>query len=270
MDPWLIVGLGNPGAKYALNRHNIGAIVVAELAAAAGAKLAAHKSRALVAQIRLGVLPGGLPGPSVVLAAPQTFMNLSGGAVAAVSAFYSIPIERIIAVDLFPEALERLRGILAGDWPDLLNRLETSGNADAAVRQADIVCTATTSKTPVFADASIRPGTHVNAVGAYTPEMQELPAGLVMRATVTVDAVEPALAEAGDLIIPLQQGLVDVGHFSRELGMVVAGTVPGRRDDAEVTLFKSVGNAVQDVVVARRAYDRATAGGTGTPLDLGA
>ncbi|MBA3415618.1 MAG: ornithine cyclodeaminase [Chloroflexia bacterium] len=180
------------------------------------------------------------------------------------------PIERIIAVDLFPEALERLRGILAGDWPDLLNRLETSGNADAAVRQADIVCTATTSKTPVFADASIRPGTHVNAVGAYTPEMQELPAGLVMRATVTVDAVEPALAEAGDLIIPLQQGLVDVGHFSRELGMVVAGTVPGRRDDAEVTLFKSVGNAVQDVVVARRAYDRATAGGTGTPLDLGA
>ncbi len=98
MDPWLIVGLGNPGAKYALNRHNIGAMVVAELAAAAGAKLAAHKSRALVAQIRLGVLPGGLPGPSVVLAAPQTFMNVSGGPVAAVSAFYSIPIERIIVV----------------------------------------------------------------------------------------------------------------------------------------------------------------------------
>ena len=179
------------------------------------------------------------------------------------------PIERIIAVDLFPEALERLRGILARDWPDVLDRLETSTDADAAVRQADIVCTATTSKRPVFDDASVRPGTHVNAVGAYTPEMQELPAGLVVRATVTVDAVEPALAEAGDFIIPLEQGLVDRGHFSRELGMVAAGTVPGRRDDAEVTLFKSVGNAVQDVVVARRAYERASADGTGTSLDLG-
>ena len=179
------------------------------------------------------------------------------------------PIERIIAVDLFPEALERLRGILARDWPDVLDRLETSTDADAAVRQADIVCTATTSKRPVFDDASVRPGTHVNAVGAYTPEMQELPAGLVVRATVTVDAVEPALAEAGDFIIPLEQGLVDRGHFSRELGMVAVGNVPGRRDDAEVTLFKSVGNAVQDVVVARRAYERASTDGTGTSLDLG-
>jgi ornithine cyclodeaminase/alanine dehydrogenase-like protein (mu-crystallin family) len=180
------------------------------------------------------------------------------------------PIDRIIAVDLFPEALDRLRGILARDWPEVLDRLETSNDANAAVREADVVCTATTSKKPVFDDANLRPGTHVNAVGAYTPEMQELPAGLVKRATVTVDAVEPALAEAGDLIIPLEQGIVDRGHFSRELGMVVAGTVPGRQSDDELTLFKSVGNAVQDVVVARRAYDRARADGTGTEFDLGA
>jgi alanine dehydrogenase len=178
------------------------------------------------------------------------------------------PIERIIAVDLFPEALERLKGILARDWPDVLDRLETATDADAAVREADIVCTATTSKRPVFDAANIRPGTHVNAVGAYTPEMQELPADLVVRATVTVDAVEPALAEAGDLIIPLEQGLVDRDHFARELGMVVAGTVPARAGDDEVTLFKSVGNAVQDVVVARRAYDRARETAAGTEVDL--
>lgn len=179
------------------------------------------------------------------------------------------PIERIVAVDRDEAAFARLRDILGRDWPDLLPRLETTTDAAAAVRDADVVCTATTSRTPVFDDADLRPGSHVNAVGAYTPEMQELPAATVARATVVVDAVEAALAEAGDLIVPLRDGLVDRGHFARELGMVAAGTAPGRTSDDEVTLFKSVGNAVQDVVVARRAFDRARATEAGTTIELG-
>jgi len=179
------------------------------------------------------------------------------------------PIERVIAVDVGEAALERLRQSVARDWPDLLDRLETTMDAASAVRQADVVCTATTSRTPVFDDADLRAGTHVNAVGAYTPEMQELPAATVARASVTVDAVEAALAEAGDLIVPLRDGLVDRDHFARELGMLVAGTATGRADPAEITLFKSVGNAVQDVVVARRAVDRARESGAGTEIDLG-
>jgi len=178
------------------------------------------------------------------------------------------PIERVIAVDRDEAAFGRLRERLALDWIDLLPRLETTTDAGAAVRAADVVCTATTSRTPVFADADLRPGSHVNAVGAYTPEMQELPAATVARATVVVDAAEAALAEAGDLIIPLRDGLVDRDHVSRELGMVAAGTAPGRTRDDEVTLFKSVGNAVQDVVVARRTVDRAREAGMGTALDL--
>jgi alanine dehydrogenase len=179
------------------------------------------------------------------------------------------PIERVIAVDVFPAALDRLRGILEGDWPEVLNRVEYSTDASAAVRQADVICTATTSRTPVFDAADVRPGTHVNAVGAYTPEMQELPADLVASATVVLDAVEAALAEAGDLIIPLNEGKVERGRFGRELGQIAAGTAPGRTSDAEVTLFKSVGNAVQDVVVGRRVYDRALAEGAGIVFDLG-
>jgi ornithine cyclodeaminase/alanine dehydrogenase-like protein (mu-crystallin family) len=179
------------------------------------------------------------------------------------------PIERIIAVDRDEAAFDRLRQALDRDWPDLRDRVETTTDAAAAVSQADVVCTATTSRTPVFDDADVRPGTHINAVGAYTPEMQELPAATVARATVVVDAVEAVLAEAGDLIIPLRDGLIDRGHIGRELGMAAAGTAPGRTRDDEITLFKSVGNAVQDVVVGRRAVERARETGVGTVIGLG-
>ena len=178
------------------------------------------------------------------------------------------PIERVIAVDVDEQALERLRAAMARDWPELVDRLETTTDASAAVRQADIVCTATTSRTPVFRDADLKAGTHVSGVGAYTPEMQEIPPETVARATVVVDAVDAALAEAGDLIIPLNEGRVTRDHFQRELGMLVSGQVPGRTSPAEITLFKSVGNAVQDVVVAKRAVDRARERGIGMEIDL--
>jgi alanine dehydrogenase len=178
------------------------------------------------------------------------------------------PIERVIAVDVNEEALRRLRETMAREWPEFADRLETTSDAASAVRQADIICTATTSHTPVFDDADVRPGTHVSAVGAYTPEMQELPAETIARATVVVDAVDAALAEAGDLIIPLREGRITRDHVTRELGMVASGAAPGRMSADEVTLFKSVGNAVQDVVVAKRAVERARERGVGTEIAL--
>lgn len=178
------------------------------------------------------------------------------------------PIERVIAVDISDAALERLREGLRQDWPELLDRVEVSTNAANAVRQADIVCTATTSRTPVFADSDLRPGAHVSGVGAYTPLMQEVPAETVVRATVVVDALDAALEEGGDLIIPLNQGLVTRDHFTRELGMLVNGSATGRTSRNEITFFKSVGNAVQDVVVAKRAVERARETGIGIEIDL--
>jgi ornithine cyclodeaminase/alanine dehydrogenase-like protein (mu-crystallin family) len=178
------------------------------------------------------------------------------------------PIERVIAVDIDEGSLSRLRQTIARDWPSIGERLETTTDAAAAVREADIVCAATTSHSPVFRDEDVRPGTHVSGVGAYTPEMQELPAETVARATVVVDAIDAALAEGGDLIIPLANGLVKREHFSRELGMLVNGTALGRTSSEEITLFKSVGNAVQDIVVAKRAVDRARELGIGAEIDL--
>lgn len=95
-DSWLVVGLGNPGAQYAGTRHNIGHVVVDALAR--GQSFKAHRSQAHVCEMRLGVLPGGGPGPRVVLAKPTTYMNVSGGPVASLSRNYDIPVERVIVV----------------------------------------------------------------------------------------------------------------------------------------------------------------------------
>ncbi len=119
-----------------------------------------------------------------------------------------------------------------------------------AVRRADVICTATTSCEPVFDDGDVRPGAHINAVGAYTPQMQEIPAETVLRAKVVIDHHEASLAEAGDLLIPLQQGLMTEEHIYAELGEIAAGRKPGRETEEEITLFKSVGVAVQDVAAA--------------------
>ncbi|XVX19521.1 aminoacyl-tRNA hydrolase [Actinomycetota bacterium] len=97
-DTWLVVGLGNPGPRYAGNRHNIGAMVVQELAAQAGTTLRSHKARAAAAQIRLGTLPGGAPGPSTVLAWPNCYMNESGGPVSALLKFFSTDPEHLVVV----------------------------------------------------------------------------------------------------------------------------------------------------------------------------
>jgi len=95
---WLVVGLGNPGPAYAGNRHNIGQMVTSELARRGSASFSAHRARARVADLRLGVLPGGAPGPHVVLAEPLTYMNVSGGPVAGLLKYVDVPVERIIVV----------------------------------------------------------------------------------------------------------------------------------------------------------------------------
>jgi PTH1 family peptidyl-tRNA hydrolase len=96
-DTWLVIGLGNPGPRYAGNRHNVGALVARELASRAGATLTAHKARAHAAQAHHGT-PGSAPGPSVVIAVPSCYMNESGGSVAGLAKFYSVPPDRIVVI----------------------------------------------------------------------------------------------------------------------------------------------------------------------------
>ena len=132
-----------------------------------------------------------------------------------------------------------------------------------ALASADIVSTATTSATPVFRDMDLAPGAHVNAIGAYTPETREIPEETVARALVVVDQREACMAEAGDVLIPLKRGLIGPDHVAAELGELLAGTKPGRASLEQITLFKTVGLAVQDVAAAWMAYETAQEMGLG-------
>ncbi len=146
--------------------------------------------------------------------------------------------------------------------------IKAADSAADAVRDADVICTATTSTSPVFDDADLKPGVHINGIGSYTPEMQEVPAATVVRAKVVVDARDASLAEAGDLIIPLREGLITEADIHGEIGEVAAGRVPGRETEEEVTFFKSVGVAVQDVAVAELILHRAEELGLGIEAEL--
>jgi PTH1 family peptidyl-tRNA hydrolase len=95
---WLVVGLGNPGARYAGNRHNVGAMVVDELAARTSSRLTSHKARASAASVRIGTAPGGAPGPAAVIAVPSSYMNESGGPVKALMKFFSVDPDHLVVV----------------------------------------------------------------------------------------------------------------------------------------------------------------------------
>jgi ornithine cyclodeaminase len=133
-----------------------------------------------------------------------------------------------------------------------------------ALAEADIVCTATTSAEPVFADHELREGVHINGVGSYTPEMAEIPAETVQRARVVIDHRQAALQEAGDLIQPLRRGLITPEHCQTELGDIIVGRQAGRENPRQITFFKSVGVAVQDAAAAQLALANARAWNLGT------
>jgi alanine dehydrogenase len=174
-------------------------------------------------------------------------------------------IEKAWVYDL---ALEQAR-VYADEMEQRLSLPVTvAGTPDEAVGDADVICTATTATSPVFDDADIRPGTHINAIGAYTPEMQELPPDTVLRAKVVIDDYEASMAEAGDLLIPIKQGLMTAEHIYAELGDIITGQKVGRTSPEELTVFKSVGVAVQDVAVSAAVLEAARRMDLGTEVDL--
>jgi alanine dehydrogenase len=177
----------------------------------------------------------------------------------------SIEEVRVFSIDR-AEA-ERFAHDLAGRGP-IPDSVTVAADAGAAVAGAGVICTATTSKTPVFPAEALTPGCHVNAVGAYRPDMQEIAMEVVRQALLVVDQRDAVLAEAGDILIPLHRGAFDESHIYAELGEIASGQQPGRRDDEQITLFKSVGLAVQDAVAAAVALERAQAAGLGRIVTL--
>jgi alanine dehydrogenase len=137
-----------------------------------------------------------------------------------------------------------------------------------AVREADVITCATTSATPVFSGRDLVPGTHVDAVGAFRPTRREVDTETVRRARVVVDTYAGAWEEAGDILIPLRARAITRRHVRAELAGLVGGRAGGRVSPREITLFKSVGFALEDAATARLAYDRARRAGMGREVRL--
>jgi ornithine cyclodeaminase/alanine dehydrogenase-like protein (mu-crystallin family) len=163
-------------------------------------------------------------------------------------------IRRASVHDVDPTAAERFATEMTRQLGVPVERTSTPART---LKDADVICTATTSSTPVFEDHDLPPGTHINAVGSFRPDVTEIPSATVCRARVVVDHRASALEEAGDLIGPLSQGLIQQSHVSTELGEIVLGRSPGRHSAGEVTLFKSVGVAIQDLCAAARTLENA-------------
>ena len=141
-------------------------------------------------------------------------------------------------------------------------------SAREAVEGADLICTVTAATEPILLGDWIAPGAHVNAVGACTPNARELDAAAVARARLFTDRRESLLAEAGDFLLARGEGAVGDDHLLGELGELLEGTIPGRRSGEEITLFKSLGIAVEDLAAGRFLYDKARAAGRGIELEL--
>lgn len=162
------------------------------------------------------------------------------------------------------EFADKIRNKLTGYDAEII----ANSDIDEILPMADVITTVTTSKKPVFDGRLVKEGAHINGVGSYTPDMQELDEYLVKRADrVFVDSKETVLSEAGDFIIPMKHGTIGFNRINGELGEVISGKIPGRQSEKEITLFKTVGIAVEDVVVAAEIYRRALSAGLGTKLE---
>jgi len=147
--------------------------------------------------------------------------------------------------------------------------VEAVNSVPEAVSGAHLICTTTSSREPVLAGDCIAPGTHINAVGSSVAGARELDTAAVVGSRLYVDRRESTLLEAGDFLFPKSEGAIDDDHIVGELGEILLGQVQGRGSDEEITLFKSLGLAAEDLAAAHHVYRRALEEGCGVPVELG-
>jgi ornithine cyclodeaminase/alanine dehydrogenase-like protein (mu-crystallin family) len=147
--------------------------------------------------------------------------------------------------------------------------IQVTESARDAVRGADIICTVTTSATPVVEGAWVAPGAHINAVGAFAPTTRELDTETVVRSRLYVDRRESTLNEAGEFLIPRKEGLIDDDHIVGEIGEILVGKAKGRTSPDEITAFKSLGIAVEDLAAAHHVLKKALESDLGNWVEIG-
>lgn len=158
------------------------------------------------------------------------------------------PVDQVRVFDLNREAAERYAEEMEKMYQIPVIAADT---VEEAVRDADLICTVTPSKEPYLKAEWIQPGCHINAVGAFTPTSREVESGLMAKAKLYADQVEAMKKECGEYLIPKEEGLFGEEHIVGSIGGVLLGTVPGRENDQEITLFDALGLAVEDVACGR-------------------
>lgn len=146
--------------------------------------------------------------------------------------------------------------------------IDVAGSAEEAVRSADLLVTSSTAKEPIVKNHWLKAGVHINAVGSHRPDDREIDAATVARAKIVVDSREAIMAECGDILLAIKEKAIDENHVYGEIGEILAGVKAGRSSAGEVTLYKSVGIAIQDVATANLVYRKALQRTVGSHVEI--
>ena len=178
------------------------------------------------------------------------------------------PIKRVVCFSVDPPQHKKA---FAGEMAQQLGiEVKVVDSVQQVVEQADVLALATTSAGPIVNGDWLKPGAHINSIGSHTPSARELDTRSIVRSKVVCDLTEACMAEAGDLLIPIQEGAFAWDRVYAELGQVVTGRKNGREDDREITLFKSVGLSIQDIATAHFVYKKALERGVGVSFEFSA
>jgi ornithine cyclodeaminase/alanine dehydrogenase len=195
--------------------------------------------------------------------------GIFGAGVQAGAQLWAVAVARHLSKAVVYDTVDKAAEAFIKTWSEKLNlEIIRADSPDGVLKQADIICAATSSATPIFNGGSVREGTHINGIGSHTPNARELDTMVIKRSVLVADSYEACLSEAGDIMIPIEEGAIDKSHMKAELGEVVTGAKPGRQNDNEITIFKSNGLAIQDTATAKLVYDKASQAGIGVNVDI--
>lgn len=174
-------------------------------------------------------------------------------------------LEEVRVYDLNPERTQAFAEQMQKELASYGARILAAKSSDEAIEDADLLITVTPSSKPVFDGTKVKQGATISCVGAYQHHMQEMDPAILPRASkIYFDSKDAVLSESGDILIPLEQGIITEKDFTGDIGQVIKGELVGRENDDEIIVFETVGVATQDLVAAKTIYDRAVKAGVGT------
>lgn len=222
-------------------------------------------------QIRTGAVQGAatdlLARKDAKIAA---LIGTGGQAVSQLEAMLTVrDLEIVRVMDIDKERAQNFAKEMQAKFNSFGTKINAVEKAETAVQDADIITTVTTSPTATFPHEAVKDGAHINGVGAFTPDMHEIPGELLARADkIIFDTMEGVLAEAGDIITPLKEKLITEDDFDGVLAEVILGEIKGRENKDEITIFKTVGTAVLDIVTGKKIIQKAKAAKIGQEIEL--